>query len=147
MVPFVVLIGLFVLLGAIGQLFHVYGWWDSLRMALAGMFLLTASAHWGKRRRDLIQMVPPVFPRADLLVTATGIFEILGAAGLLIPSVAHYAAAALFLLLIALFPANVHAARRHLAIAGRPVPALWPRTLLQIFFLSTAGAVFLGAPR
>lgn len=147
MVPFVVLIGLFVLLSAIGQLFNIYGWWDSLRMALAGMFLLTASAHWGKRRTDLIRMVPPVFPRPDLLVKGTGILEILGAAGLLIPWVAHYAAAALFLLLIALFPANIHAARQHLDIAGQPVPALWPRTLLQIVFLSTTGAVFLCAPR
>jgi uncharacterized membrane protein len=147
MVPFIVLIGLFVLLGAIGRVFGVYDWWDSLRTALAGMFLLTASAHWGKRRKDLIQMVPPVFPRPDLLVTGTGILEILGAAGLLISSIAPYAAAALFLLLIALFPANVHAARQHLRIAGQPVPALWPRTLLQMVFLVSAGAVFLGAPR
>ncbi len=109
MVPFAVLIGLFVLLGATGLVSGAYGWWDSLRMALAGMFLLTASAHWGKRRPDLIQMVPPVFPRPDLLVTGTGILEILGASGLLIASVAPYAAAALSLLLIAVFPANVHA--------------------------------------
>ena len=34
-----------------------------LRTALGLMFFLTASAHWGKRRRDLIRMVPPIFPR------------------------------------------------------------------------------------
>jgi uncharacterized membrane protein len=147
MVPFVVLIGMFILLSAFGQVLGAYGWWDSLRVALAGMFLLTASAHWGKRRQDLIRMVPPAFPRPDLLVTATGILEILGAAGLLSRSVAHYAAAALFLLLIVVFPANVHAARRGLAIAGRPVPALWPRTVLQVVFLASAGAVFMGAAR
>jgi uncharacterized membrane protein len=147
MVPFVFLIALFVLLNAIGLVFGAYDWWDSLRLALAGMFLLTASAHWGKRRRDLIQMVPPAFPRPDLLVTGTGILEILGAVGLLIPSASHYAALALFLLLIAVFPANVHAARRRLTIAGRAVPALWPRTLLQIVFLATAAAIFMGASR
>lgn len=32
-----------------------------LRAAVALMFLLTASAHWGKRRPDLIRMVPPRF--------------------------------------------------------------------------------------
>jgi len=52
---------------------------DALRLALSGMFLLTASAHWGKRRPDLIRMVPSVFPRPDLLVTFTGVLEILGA--------------------------------------------------------------------
>jgi uncharacterized membrane protein len=147
MVPFGVLIGLFALLGAIGFVSGAYGWWDALRLALAAMFLLTASAHWGKRRRDLIQMVPSSLPRPDLLVTGTGILEIVGAAGLLIPPVAPYAAVALSLLLIAVFPANVHAARKHLTIGGRPVPSLWPRTLLQVVFLAAAGAVFAGALR
>lgn len=32
-----------------------------LRAALAAMFLLTAFARWGKRRPDLIRMVPPLF--------------------------------------------------------------------------------------
>jgi uncharacterized membrane protein len=147
MVPFIVLIGLFILLGALGR-FHVvipYGWWTSLRLALSGMFLLTASAHWGKRRPDLIQMVPPVLPRPDLLVTVTGILEIFGAIGLMIPSVARYAAFGLSLLLIAVFPANVHAARRRLTIAGRPVPDLLARTLLQIVFFVATVAVFLGS--
>jgi uncharacterized membrane protein len=147
MVPFAVLIGLFALLSAIGFVSGAYGWWDALRFALAGMFLLTASAHWGKRRQDLMQMIPPSFPRPDLLVTGTGVLEILGAAGLLIPPVAPYAAVALSLLLIAVFPANVRAARKHLTIGGRPVPSLWPRTLMQIMFLAAAGAVFVGALR
>jgi hypothetical protein len=50
----------------------------SLRCALALMLLFTASAHWGRGRPDLIRMVPPTFPRPDLLVTVTGIFEISG---------------------------------------------------------------------
>lgn len=37
-----------------------------LRAALGIMFFLTASAHWGKRRPDLIRMVPPAFPRPEL---------------------------------------------------------------------------------
>jgi uncharacterized membrane protein len=149
MVPFIVLIALFVLLSALGY-FHVFasnGWWTSLRLALSGMFLLTASAHWGKRRRDLIQMVPPVFPRPDLLVTGTGVIEIVGVIALMIPSVAHYAALGLSLLLIAVFPANVHAARQRLTIAGRQVPTLWPRTLLQVVFFIATVAVFLGGGR
>lgn len=146
MVPFIVLIALFVLLSALDRfhIFAAYGWWTSLRLALSGMFLLTASAHWGKRRPDLIRMVPPVLPRPELLVTVTGILEILGAIALMIPSVTHFAAFGLSLLLMAVFPANVHAARQCLTIAGRQVPALLPRMLLQIVFLAATVAVFLG---
>ena len=105
-----------------------------LRTALALTFLMTASAHWGKRRRDLIRMVPAVFPRPDLLVTVSGILEIIGAVGLLIPSTARGAAIALAVLLLALFPANVHAAREKLTIAGQPVPGIAVRTTIQIVF-------------
>ncbi|MBV9266882.1 MAG: DoxX family protein [Acidobacteriaceae bacterium] len=107
-----------------------------LRMALALMFLLTASAHWGKRRPDLIRMVPPQFPRPDLLVTISGMLEIAGAIGLLIPSTATAAAICLALLLLALFPANVHAARKNLTIAGQPVPGIAMRTAIQIVFVA-----------
>jgi uncharacterized membrane protein len=144
MAPFMVLITLFVLLSIVGhfQFPIAYGWWTSLRLSLAGMFLLTASAHWGKRRPDLIEMVPPALPRQDDLVTVTGILEILGAVGLMLPAVAPYAAFGLSLLLVAVFPANVHAARQQLTIAGRRVPSLFPRAVLQIVFLTATLAVF-----
>jgi uncharacterized membrane protein len=148
MVPFGVLIALFALLSIAGY-FEVpvaFGWWTSLRLALAGMFLLSASAHWGRRRRDLIEMVPPYFSRPDLLVSVTGVLEVLGAIGLVIPALAPYAALGLAFMLIAIFPANVHAARKHLAIAGRPVEGLVIRTSLQGVFLAAAIAVFLGVP-
>jgi uncharacterized membrane protein len=115
-----------------------------LRTALGLMFFLTASAHRGKRRRDLIRMVPPIFPRPDLLVTATGLLEILGAIGLFIPGTARAAGICLTLLLIALFPANIHAAREKLTIAGQPVPAIPVRTGIQIVFVAAlVSAAFL----
>jgi len=100
------------------------------------MFLFTASAHWGKRRSDLIAMVPRVFPRPDMMVSATGVCEILGGLGFLIPAVAPVAAACLALLLIGLFPANIRAAREHLTIFGRPATALPLRALLQLVFIT-----------
>src|SRR5215471_7190761 len=138
MLPFVVL-GIATLLlrvlGAAGvSLFSSWTW--CLRGGLALMFLLTASAHWGKRRGDLIAMVPYAFPRPDLMVSATGVFEILGAVGLLIPATAPTAAACLALLLIALFPANIRASHQLLTIGGRPATALPLRTLLQLLFLA-----------
>lgn len=146
MAPLIVLVVLFALLSGLGYtgIPFAFGWWTALRVALAGMFLLTASAHWGKRRPDLIRMIPPVFPRPELIVTITGIIEILGAAGLLFPARARYAALALSGMLLAVFPANVHAARKQMSIAGSPVPSLLPRTLMQIIFVAAAVAIFLG---
>lgn len=146
MAPFLVLVTLFVLLSVLGyfQIPVAFGWWTSLRFALAGMFLLTASVHWGKRRPDLIRMVPAFFPRPDLLVTLTGMCELAGAVLLLFAPTARWGAAALSLLLLAVFPANVRAARERLTIGGQQVPALFSRTLLQIVFLSATLAVVLG---
>ena len=143
MAPLFVLAALFMVLRVAGHLGlpSFFGWWTALRVALAGMFLLTASAHWGRRRPDLIRMVPPVFPRAGLLVTITGILELLGAVGLLWPVTARYAAAGLFLMLLAIFPANVYAARKQLTIGGQAVLGVVPRAVIQILFLCAAGLV------
>lgn len=138
MIPlFILLIGFIVarVLGFIG-VSYLTVWQHCLRVAVAVMFLLTASAHWGKRRSDLVRMVPPLFSKPELLVTLTGIAEIVGAVGILWPPTSKFAAAGLAVLLLALFPANVYAARHHLTIDGRPVPGLAVRTALQIIFLA-----------
>src|SRR5215831_8587150 len=98
MLPLAVLAILFLLL------LVPLSWQATLGISLAGMFFLTASAHWGRRRRDLVRMVPKNFPRPELLVTLTGICEILGAIGLLTPLFARWAAIGLTLLLIGVFP-------------------------------------------
>ncbi|MFI6238054.1 DoxX family protein [Micromonospora sp. NPDC050784] len=121
-------------------------WISALRVGLAVMFTLTAVAHFaGQRRADLIAMVPPRLPRPDLLVTVTGVLELLGAVGLLVPATARVAAAGLGLLMLAMFPANVSAARRELTLAGRPVTPLGQRTALQIVFVAVATAISFGA--
>jgi uncharacterized membrane protein len=150
MIPLFVLVGSTLVLWGLGAAgVSPFGSWIwSLRGGLALMFLFTASAHWGKRRADLIAMVPPFFPRPDVLVSITGVLEILGAVGLMIPRVAPVAAACLALLLIGLFPANVRAAREHLTIAGRPATALPLRALLQLVFIAAAVAAgFAGSVR
>lgn len=138
MIPFIVLVIATLLFKAIGAagvaLFTNWTW--CLRGGLALMFLFTASAHWGKQRGDLVAMVPNAFPRPDLIVSATGVLEILGAVGLLIPPIAPVAAVCLAMLLISLFPANIRAAREGLTIGGRPATALPLRTLLQLMFIA-----------
>lgn len=135
MQPLIILITMFLVL------IIPLGWWDALRFALAAMFLLTASAHWGKRRPDLILMVPPIFPRPDFMVTITGVLEILGVIGLLIPALASYAGVCLAILLVALFPANVRASTHNLTLAGRPATPLLMRALIQVVFLTATLAV------
>ena len=139
MQPLIVLVTVFLLLVLPS------GWWTALRIALAAMFVLGASAHWGKRRADLIRMVPTLLPRPELLVTITGICEILGAVGLLIPRTAPVAALGLSLLLVVLFPANIRAAKEAITIAGRPATPLPARTAIQIVFLTATIAVIVGA--
>ncbi|MET8263337.1 DoxX family membrane protein [Micromonospora arida] len=121
------------------------GWHPALRVGLAVMFTLTAVAHFaGQRRADLIAMVPPRLPRPELLVTVTGMLELVGAVGLLAPATARVAAAGLGLLMLAMFPANVSAARRKPTLAGRPVTPLAQRTALQVVFVATAAAISFG---
>jgi len=145
MAPLIALLASFLLFRVVGFFGWSYfdGWHTSLQGAVAVMLLLTASAHWGKRRPDLIRMVPPSFPRRDLIVTATGLLEIAGAIGIMIPAISHAASVCLTVLLVALFPANAYAAQEKLTIGGKPVPRLFVRTLLQLIFLV---AVILASP-
>jgi uncharacterized membrane protein len=143
MVPLIVLVLSFAALRFVGFLgVTALNNWDlPLRIGLCLMFLVTASAHWGRGRPDLIRMVPSSFPHPPILVTVTGILEILGAVGLLVPFITRTAAICLILLLIALFPANVRAARENLTILGRPAPRLAVRGAIQAIFLFALLAV------
>jgi uncharacterized membrane protein len=137
LIPFLVLLTSTLALRAIGSagVAVLDGWIVCLRGGLAAMFLLTASAHWGKRRPDLIAMVPAAFPRPDLIVTITGLLELLGAAGLLLPATAGAAPACLAALLVTMFSANVRAAKHNMTIGGKPTAGLPLRTFLQLVFI------------
>lgn len=143
MAPLIALIGGSLVLRLIGfaGVDFLDAWQPALRGGLALMFLLTGFAHFAPgMRRDMIAMVPPQLPRPDLLVTVTGVLEIAGAVGLLIPKTASLAASCLTLLLLAMFPANVSAAKRGIQFSGRPATPLIPRTLMQIVFVAAAVA-------
>ncbi|KAA2264917.1 DoxX family membrane protein [Solihabitans fulvus] len=148
MAALITLVGGWVAFRLVG-LFGVTGldsWQPSLRWGLALMFLVTGVAHFaGKRRPGMIAMVPAALPRPDLLVTVTGVLELLGAAGLLVPATSTVAAGCLALLLIVMFPANVYAARHKVVLGDTQVMAVGPRTALQLGFLAACLAVVLGA--
>lgn len=110
-------------------------WQESARFALATMFAFTTISHFAPMRKDLIAMVPPSFPRPDVLVFATGLLELTGAFGLLIAATRTWAAWGLIALLVAMFPANFSAARRGVKLRGRPPTPLWLRGPMQGLFI------------
>jgi len=84
----------------------------------------------------MIAIVPPRLPSPGLLVTVTGVLELLGAAGLLYPPTRVAAAVCLFVLMLVMFPANVYATRM-------PNPPKSMTTRLDV--RSVEQVVFLGA--
>jgi uncharacterized membrane protein len=111
-------------------------WPAATRVGLAAMLLLTASAHFNAMRHDLARMVPPAIPHPMEFVYFTGVCEIFGAFGLLVPRVRIAAALALIVLFVAVLPANVHAARAGLTLGGKPVTPLAVRVPMQILFIT-----------
>jgi uncharacterized membrane protein len=144
MAPLICLIAAFLIFRILGLEWQYFADWHmALRAALGAMFLLTASAHWGKRRTDLVRMVPKSMGNAGTWVSVTGFFEIAIAAGLQVPKVAPWTAGIAVVMLCCLFPANVKAAREHLTISRKPVMPVVPRLILQIIFIaSLAGSVW-----
>ncbi|WP_280259030.1 DoxX family protein [Nocardia abscessus] len=145
MAPLVVLAAVTALARLIGWLTGndwLDSWAHATALGLAAMLVLTSSAHFLQPRRDaLIAMVPPRLPNAPALVTLTGVLELAGAVGVLIPATADLAAACLIALLVALFPANVRAARADLGIKTMPLPL---RALVQVLFIAACVAVIVG---
>jgi uncharacterized membrane protein len=139
MAPLIVMIAAWLVARAFGAITlssAANSWGGALRFALPAMFLFTAASHFHPRTRgDLVRMVPPSLPAPAGLVSFTGVLEVIGAIGLLLPSTAVAAAYGLIALLLLMFPANVHAARAGLMIAGRhATPVVW-RLPLQVFWI------------
>jgi len=111
-------------------------WQDSARYALAVMFVFTATAHFNKMKHDLAQMIPSSFPRPLLIVYSTGVLELLGAAGLVLPQFRRLAGICLIVLLVGMFVANVNAAQRGVTLRGKPVTPLWRRAPMQMLFIA-----------
>ena len=116
-------------------------WAASARVALATMFLFTAVSHFAPMRKDLIAMVPPALPHPELLVFLTGVAELAGAVGLLVPSLRFWAACGLILLLVLMLPANVSAARRAVLLRGHRATPIWIRVPMQMLFVGWAWMV------
>lgn len=122
---------------------YVDTWTRAIAVGLAAMFLVTGVAHFAPPlRSQLIAIVPPALPAPGLLVSVTGVLELLGAAGLLFPATRVAAAVCLLLLMLAMFPANIYAARMPDPPAAMTT-RLPVRTAEEILYLAAAMAVAL----
>jgi uncharacterized membrane protein len=98
------------------------------------MFVFTATAHFNKMKHDLARTIPAYFPRPLLIVYITGVLELLGAAGLVLPQFRSLAGICLIALLVGMFIAKVNAAQRGVTLRGKPPTPLWLRAPMQILF-------------
>ena len=113
-------------------------WSADVRDGLAVMLLFTGTAHFGPTKEDLIRMTPRWVPWPRAMVFFTGLCEIAGAIGLVIPATRLAAGIALIVFFVAVLPANIHAARAKVPLRGRPPTPLWLRVPMQILFIGLA---------
>jgi uncharacterized membrane protein len=123
---------------------YVDTWVKAIAVGLAAMLALTGVAHFVPPLRDnLIAIVPPQLPAPGLLVSITGVLEFLGAVGLLVPVTRVAAAVCLLLLMLAMFPANIYAAR--MPNPPKSMTTQLPlRTAEEIVYLAAAVVVAIG---
>ena len=112
-------------------------WQASARDALSLMLVFTGVSHFTFMKEDFVRMMPPSIPWPRALVYFTGICEIAGAVGLLLPAFRRVAYA-LIAFFLAVLPANIHAARAGVTLRGKPATSLWLRTPMQILFIAVA---------
>jgi uncharacterized membrane protein len=133
----IVLLVSFVALRGVGFLGvkQLASWRNAGLGALAVMFLFTSTAHFSGMKHDLAAMMPEPLPDGLWIIYLTGVLEIAGAVGLLIPRTRRLAGIGLVLLLVAVFPANVNAALNGIPLAGEAPTPLWLRAPMQLLFI------------
>ena len=105
-------------------------WGLTIFMAVAGINHFVHPAPY-------LGMMPEVLPAHLTLVYVSGVAEILGGLGLILPATRRLAAWGLIALLIAVFPANLNMALNHLPLGPHVLPtwALWGRLPLQLLMI------------
>ncbi len=104
----------------------------ALRILVALAYLVAGIAHL-RSPGGFLQITPDWVPYPEAVVALTGIAEIAGAIGLMIPRLRYTAAVGLALYALFVWPANINHALNDIAIGGRDL-SWWyhgPRLVLQ----------------
>jgi len=99
-------------------------------MRLGAFFLFAGTMHFLKPR-PYVAIVPDALPRKREIVFASGVAELAGGAGVLVPRTRRLAGWWLIATLLAIFPANVNMAVNAERYRVVPEPLLWVRLPLQ----------------
>lgn len=106
---------------------------------LLTIFMVAAGANHFLNPAPYVGMMPAEIPESWhlALVYVSGVAEILGGLGLILPATRRWAAWGLVVLYVAIFPANVNMAVNHLRLGTSEVPAwaLWGRLPLQLVLI------------
>ena len=110
-----------------------------LRVLLAIFMIVAGTLHW-VTPDPFVKIVPSFLPYPLALVYISGVFEILGGIGLLVPPVSQAAAWGLIALFIAVFPANINMAVNQIQMDGIPDSDLlrWGRLPFQAVLIAWA---------
>lgn len=107
------------------------------RFALALFFIIAGTAHLIAPTPNL-SIMPPYVPWPAAMVQISGVAEILGGLGVCFRATRVAAGWGLIALLVAVFPANIHALSTGMVISGHALPAwmLWARLPFQLLFIT-----------
>ena len=111
----------------------------ALQLLLAGFMVFAGVMHF-VARKGFVRIVPKWLPAPMALVYISGVCEILGGVGLLIPATQRWAAWGLVALYLAVFPANVNMAMNGIGFGKGKTPSwlLWARLPLQGLLIAWA---------
>jgi uncharacterized membrane protein len=109
----------------------------TIAIYLVSALFVTAGVLHFVRPAFFTRIVPPALPSPLALVYISGVAEILGGLGVLLPSVRLWAGYGLIALLIAVLPANVYMASAADRVGMGIAPAwLWLRIPLQFVLIA-----------
>ena len=135
---FLLLVGIFVVvhLPPLARLFGAPTRRDKMRVAAGVAFVVASLPHFFTPERYL-PMMPPFVPAPLTMIYVSGVAELLGGLGLLIPMSIQLAGWGLVLLLVAIFPANIYVALTGANATGLPSSPwyTWSRLPFQIVFI------------
>ena len=111
----------------------------ALRWLLTAFMVLAGLNHFISPT-PYVAIVPSALPAHLALVYLSGVAEILGGLGLILPATRRLAAWGLIALFLAIVPANINMALHHLPMGGNDLPtwALWLRLPLQVVLIAWA---------
>ena len=105
-------------------------------ISLTVLLFFTGTAHFYKTQ-EMSMMLPDYISYKIEIIYITGVLELLGAIGILVPKIQRFTGICLILMFVGFLPANIYAAINHLDFGGHiqgPKYLLF-RIPLQLFFI------------